>query len=134
MVWNLKKQRLNVKPWIFWPRRPMILENYMEKTKIKSYEKRKTTLVFIGNIENSVQNKYRENKEWKKIVDNYHCTTGKVHKFSQEEYLEELHNSKYGLCLRGYGSKCHREVELMALGTVPIVEKNVDMVRNIHEK
>ena len=61
---------MNVKPWIFWPRRPMILEDYIETNKTKSYEKRKTTVVFIGNIENSVQNKYRENKEWIKIVDN----------------------------------------------------------------
>ena len=34
--------------------------------------------------------------------------------------------SKYGLCLRGYGSKCHREIELMALGTVPIVTEDVN--------
>ena len=66
---------------------------------------------------------------------------GKVHKFSQEEYLEELHNSKYGLCLRGYGSKCHREVELMALGTVPIVTDEVSvssyinpLIENVHYK
>jgi len=137
----LKKQRVNVKPWIFWPRRPMILEDYIEINKTKSYEKRNTTVVFIGNIENQVQNKYRENKEWIKIVDNYHCTIGQVHKFSQEEYLEELHNSKYGLCLRGYGSKCHREVELMALGTVPIVTDEVSvssyinpLIENIHYK
>ena len=40
----------------------------------------------------------------------------------------KLRNSRYGLCLRGYGSKCHREVELMAFGTLPIVtpEVNVD--------
>jgi len=31
------------------------------------------------------------------------------------------------LCLRGYGSKCHREVELMALGTVPIVTPDVNV-------
>ena len=137
----LKKQRVNVKPWIFWPRRPMILEDYMETNKTKSYEKRNTTVVFIGNIENPVQNKYRKNKEWIKIVDNYHCTMGRVHKFSQEEYLEELHNSKYGLCLRGYGSKCHREVELMALGTVPIVTDEVSvssyinpLIENVHYK
>ena len=37
----------------------------------------------------------------------------------------KLRNAKYGLCLRGYGSKCHREVELMAFGTVPIVTPGV---------
>ena len=34
--------------------------------------------------------------------------------------------SKYGLCLRGYGSKCHREIELMAVGTVLIVTEDVN--------
>ena len=44
----------------------------------------------------------------------------------------KLRNSKFGLCLRGYGSKCHREVELMAFGTVPIVtpEVTVDSFMN----
>ena len=44
-----------------------------------------------------------------------------------EEYLNKLRNSKYGLCLRGYGSKCHREVELMAFGTVPIITSEVSI-------
>ena len=37
----------------------------------------------------------------------------------------KLRESKFGLCLRGYGSKCHREVELMAFGTVPVVTPEV---------
>jgi hypothetical protein len=130
---------VNVKPWIFWPRRPMLLEEYIKKTKIKSYEERENKITFIGNIENSIQKKYREDKKWEDLVDNYHCTKGLIHKFSQEEYLECLYNSKYGLCLRGYGSKCHREVELMALGTVPIITEEVTvasyinpLIENIH--
>ena len=35
--------------------------------------------------------------------------------------------ARYGLCLRGYGSKCHREVELMACGTIPIITQNVSI-------
>ena len=49
------------------------------------------------------------------------------HKFSQQEYLNKISRSKFGLCLRGYGSKCHREVELMAFGTVPIVTPEVSI-------
>ena len=45
----------------------------------------------------------------------------------REEYLNKLRNAKYGLCLRGYGSKCHREVELMAFGTVPIITESVSI-------
>ena len=59
------------------------------------------------------------------MLDVYHCTKGQIHKFTNEEYLMKLRSSKYGLCLRGYGSKCHREVELMAFGTVPIVTPEV---------
>ena len=39
----------------------------------------------------------------------------------------KLRGAKYGLCLRGYGSKCHREVELMAFGTIPIVTPEVSV-------
>jgi hypothetical protein len=47
--------------------------------------------------------------------------------FPAEVYLERLAESKYGLCLAGYGYKCHREIECMAMGTVPIVTPEVDM-------
>lgn len=122
----LKQNNLNVKPWIFWPRRPFIIEKYLENNIIKSYNERTVESIFIGNIENNVQNQYRNtNNNWENVLDVYHCTQGTQHKFTQEEYLEQLVNAKYGLCLRGYGSKCHREVELMALGTVPIITESV---------
>ena len=51
----------------------------------------------------------------------------------------KLRGSKYGLCLRGFGSKCHREVELMAFGTVPVVTPEVSIkdytdspIENVH--
>ena len=124
----LKQNNLNVKPWIFWPRRPFIMENFLENNKIKSYNERAIESLFIGNIENGVQNQYRNsNYKWENVLHVYHCTQGTQHKFSQEQYLEQLVNAKYGLCLRGYGSKCHREVELMALGTVPIITESVSI-------
>jgi hypothetical protein len=60
-------------------------------------------------------------------VTEYHCTAGTQHKFTQEEYLDMLKHSKFGLCLRGFGSKCHREVELMAMGTVPLITEHVSI-------
>ena len=36
-----------------------------------------------------------------------------------------MSTSKFGLALRGSGSKCHREVELMGLGTIPIITPEV---------
>lgn len=125
----IKQNNLNVSPWIFWPRRPSILENILTNEGILSYKDRTIESIFIGNYENSEQAKYRNTQiDWGSVLTEYHCTSGKKHKFTHEEYLMKLRNSRYGLCLRGYGSKCHREVELMAFGTVPIVtpEVNVD--------
>ena len=124
----LRDNGLNVKPWIFWPRRPFIIERFLENNKLKQYSDRTIESIFIGNIENSTQNQYRNtDKRWQDVLSVYYCTQGTQHKFSQEEYLEQLSNAKYGLCLRGYGSKCHREVELMALGTVPIITETVSI-------
>jgi len=109
-------------PWIFWPRKPSITEEVMSSN-IKSYIDRQVNVTFIGNIENSTQGAFRKNNDWAKHMDEYICTTGpgSKHKFSQKEYYDKLNNAKYGLCIRGFGSKCHREVELMAMGTVPII-------------
>jgi hypothetical protein len=117
---------LNIKPWIFWPRKPMLLEKVLRINGVLSHSDRQIESIFIGNFENSVQEKFRKTTNtWENVLTEYHCTKGSQHKFSHEEYLMKLRGSKYGLCLRGYGSKCHREVELMAFGTVPIVTPEV---------
>ncbi len=120
-----KNNKLSVYPWIFWPRNAMVLEKILKKHNIKSYNDRSNESIFIGNIENSTQQTYRNNAQWKDVITEYYCTTGKTHLFKQDEYLMKLRDSKFGLCLRGYGSKCHREVELMAFGTVPIITSEV---------
>jgi hypothetical protein len=129
-----------VKPWIFWPRRADILETILDTKGILSYENREIESIFIGNFENKVQEQYRVVElKWENVLTEYHCTKGKTHKFTQDEYLKKLRNSKYGLCMRGFGKKCHREVELMAFGTVPIITRDVNItsyydppVENIH--
>jgi hypothetical protein len=129
-----------IKPWFFWPRRPMLLEKILRTHGILSWENRTVGSIFIGNIENSVQARFRNTDvKWSDSIDEYHCTEGTKHKFSHEEYLLKLRSAKYGLCLRGYGSKCHREVELMAFGTVPIVADGVTtdsymepLIENLH--
>ena len=122
----IKQNNLNVSPWIFWPRKAIILENILTNKGILSYKDRTIESIFIGNYENSEQAKYRNTQiDWSSVLTEFHCTAGNKHKFTHEEYLMKLRNSRYGLCLRGYGSKCHREVELMAFGTVPIVTPEV---------
>ena len=135
-----KIPNLNIKPWIFWPRKPMLLEKVLKTKGILTYGKRTNESIFIGNFENSVQEKFRKtDASWDTVLTEYHCTKGQQHKFTHEEYLMKLRESKYGLCLRGYGSKCHREVELMAFGTVPIVTPEVTvssymepLIENVH--
>lgn len=131
---------LNIKPWIFWPRKPMLLEKVLKQNGILNYDERTIESIFIGNFENSVQEKFRKTRDsWETVLTEYHCTKGSKHKFTHEEYLMKLRNSKFGLCLRGYGSKCHREVELMAFGTIPIITPQVSissymepLIENIH--
>lgn len=119
---------LNISPWIFWPRKPMLLEKVLKQNGILNHTDRTIESIFIGNFENSVQEKFRKTDDsWDNVLTEYHCTEGQQHKFTHEEYLMKLRGSKYGLCLRGYGSKCHREVELMAFGTVPIVTPEVSI-------
>jgi len=123
-----KIPNLNIKSWIFWPRKPMLMEKVLNNKGILSYDERKIESIFIGNFENNVQEKFRNtNQKWEDVLSEYHCTKGKQHKFTHEEYLMKLRGAKYGLCLRGYGSKCHREVELMAFGTIPIVTPEVSV-------
>jgi hypothetical protein len=47
--------------------------------------------------------------------------------YTHREYLERLSNARWGLCLAGFGKKCHREIECMAMGCVPVVAPEVDM-------
>ncbi len=125
---ELKKKGVNTKPWTFWPRRPYVVEKMLNEEKILEWKDRPTESVFIGNIENSIQEQYRvTSNDWSSVLTEYHMTKGKKHLFDQDEYINKLRTSKYGLCLRGFGRKCHREVELMAWGTVPVVTGEVCM-------
>lgn len=123
----IRSKGLTAFPWIYWPRRPMILENLIANKGLgsKTWEERTIQSIFIGNIENAVQGKFRSDLNWSKYLTEYHCTRGTSHKFTQIEYLNKIASAKFGLCLRGFGAKCHREIELMAVGTVPIVTPDV---------
>jgi len=135
-----KLNNINVKPWIFWARKPMLLEKILKDKHILSYNERTIESIFIGNYENNIQEQYRKtNNNWEDVISDFHCTKGNIYKFTHEEYLLKIRDSKFGLCLRGFGSKCHREVELMAFGTVLIITPEVSiksytepLIENIH--
>jgi hypothetical protein len=116
--------------WSFWPRRPALLEQRVEAGPLPTYEERTDTLVFYGKIENGVQEKHRANK-LHEACDEFFMPLGveKQYAFDQETYLNKLASAKFGLCMAGFGPKCNREIECMALGTVPVVAPDVDMDR-----
>lgn len=113
--------------WSFWPRHPKLLEAQVEKGLVP-WEERTKGMVFYGRIENSVQKERRSNGLLE-ACDDYDCPQGAKapYKYSQTQYLEQLSKAKFGLCLAGYGAKCNREMECMALGTVPVCAPDVDM-------
>lgn len=136
---ELQNKGFNIQPWIFWPRNPKLYEKILAKEVLEDNKVRNIESIFIGNYENPVQEKYRIGEDWKDVISEFHITRGTEHKFTAEEYIMKLRDSKYGLCLRGYGSKCHREVECMGMGCVPIITENVSIksyinppIENVH--
>jgi len=118
------------KSWFFWPRNPRLLEDVVSSgSPKKAWSERSKSLVFYGKIENKVQEKRRKTHDWSKVCDGYSLVNGDTtpHTLGPKDYLEALANAKFGLCLAGYGKKCHREVECMAMGCVPVCAPEVDM-------
>jgi hypothetical protein len=118
--------------WTFWPRRPRLVEALVMKgLGTARYEARGRRLVFYGRSENQIQKERRSAADWETVfgpLDEFvHVEGSKPYPLSQEGYLEALADAKFGLCLAGYGFKCHREIECMAMGCVPIVAPEVDM-------
>lgn len=117
-------------PWSFWPRRPELVEQLVaEGLPAKSFEAREKTLVFYGRSENAVQRKRRTGADWASACDDFahEIAVTDKYKYTHAEYLSRLASAKYGLCLAGFGNKCHREIECMAMGCVPVVAPEVDM-------
>ena len=126
------KPRDNHTSWIFWARRPMLVEELVEQGCNKAdYDSREKKIVFYGKIENAVQKKNRQgsSENWSTLCDGFSMVNGEktAYTLNHEEYLRALANSKYGLCLAGFGNKCHREIECMAMGCVPVAAAEVDM-------
>ena len=111
-------------PWIFWARHPAEMEAAVAAGLSSTpYKGRKHQCVFIGNIENQVQ-AARRSATWSNACDLWKLNAEP--QLTQHEYFATLASSKYSLCLAGFGNKCHREVESMAMGTVLIVTPDVD--------
>jgi len=117
-------------PWFFWPRRPSFVEELVAAgAPTTPWSQRKAGAVFYGKTENKVQEKRRTTAEWQSACSEWVMVKGATepYPFTQREYLENLAKARFGLCLAGYGLKCHREVECMSMGCVPLCAPEVDM-------
>lgn len=114
--------------WSFWPRRPRIVEELALKPRVP-FSERSRRVVFYGKSENAVQLRNRTKASWSSACTEFvHLDSAAAkYPYTHEEYLERLRGSLFGLCLAGYGKKCHREIECMAMGCVPVVAPEVDM-------
>jgi hypothetical protein len=110
-------------PWIFWARHPRKLEKSIEDG-ILPYTERKIQSIFLGKIENDIQYNGRMGHDWGKVIEEFSMPISfgdsTSYPYTQEEYLNKVKESKFGLVLPGYGPKCNREIEYFGLGTVPI--------------
>ena len=117
-------------PWFFWPRRPELVEDLVAAGVPNTpWNQRTPGAVFYGKTENKIQEKRRTVADWQEGCSEWVMVKGaaETYPFTQREYLEKLAQSRFGLCLAGYGFKCHREVECMAMGCVPLCAPEVDM-------
>jgi hypothetical protein len=121
-------EKPDAKPWIFWPRQPKLVERLAASD--ASFSERPDNIVFYGRVENDKQGAYRQDiSGWQTLCSKFSMPIGAKEPYAlgPEEYLLALKAAKYGLCLRGYGQKCNREIELLAMGTVPLVTPGVDI-------
>lgn len=121
---ELEMLGLNVRNMNYWSQHPLILERFIETNKI---EKREHKILYIGKL-NSIPNK-RGTENWSNIINkninNEHLDCGSC--------LKEIANSKFSFCVNNYQTKSMMMMDMMALGTVPIVTKNVDTYSYISE-
>lgn len=127
LKWNLALFANEVKEgnvcssWTFWPNHPKEHEK-VRKEGIPTYNERTHKSCFIGSLTTG----YRHNHvEWGKHIENFWMGSGNQRLMSQNEYLNFIKKHKFGLCLRGVGPKCLRDVELIGMGTVPIFTPGV---------
>jgi len=117
--------------WGFWPRSPKAVEAMATRFEnMRNYSARTIPSLFLGKVENGVQRAHRLNVDWSAAVDLFSMpidSTGAPYPYTQEQYLDKLCSSQFGLCLPGFGPKCNREIEYFACGCVPIITPGVDM-------
>ena len=87
---NPKATLPNSSSWIFWGRRPRLMEKIRLEEGIKPLEDRDIKSIFLGKIENNIQQKKRTNHDWSKSIEIVEMPIRGQYKHSQYEYLQLL--------------------------------------------
>jgi hypothetical protein len=114
-------------PWIYFPK---YYKKFFEYKKI--IKANKTDCVcWIG-----ASHRARKNISLAKYCDfNYNSRSDPLPYY---KYLQLLASHNFCLCYPGFGPKCHREIEAMGLGTIPVITEGVctnyhnKLIENIH--
>ena len=126
---EIQKNKQSV--WCYWVNSPRLIERTAEGCRnLMGWDSRPIQSLFLGKVENGVQQTNRCGADWKSSVELWSMPidpTGGPYPFTQEQYIEKLCLARFGLCLPGIGPKCNREIEYFACGVVPIVTPGVDM-------
>ncbi|MEI6029533.1 MAG: exostosin family protein [Synechococcaceae cyanobacterium ELA739] len=115
----------------YWGYAPVKLEKTREQIGRRDYSKRSFGSFYAGSIENETQEYFRSKFiGWEDFIDIYACADKLNHRqtnhYTQEEYLDLISRSKYGVCFHGNGPKCYREIEYLALGTPLIITEGIE--------
>jgi hypothetical protein len=128
--YNLKNDR-NFE-FNYWSFKPIELENYTLQNEVIPYANRTIASIFLGSVENESQEYFRNKfKDWGAFIEEYYVADKlnlkEKAKYSFSQYLVKISQSKFGICFRGNGPKCYREIEYASVGTPMIVTEGVDV-------
>jgi hypothetical protein len=127
--YNLENDR-NFK-FEYWSYHPVELEAKSKAKGVLSYQERSIDTIFLASIENETQEYFRNKFQgWESAIEEFYIAD-KLNKkegakYSFEEYLDKISHAKFGVCMRGNGPKCYREIEYAAFGTPLIITEGVD--------
>lgn len=111
---------------------PVHMEEMRERLGRKSWIERTHASIFAGSIENETQEFFRNRfKTWEDAIEIFSCVDRlhhhESHRYTLDEYLDLIAHSRFGVCFRGNGPKCFREMEYLAFGTPLIITPGVEV-------
>lgn len=116
----------------YWASSPRQLEQFRHRIGRRPWQERYHGSAYAGSIENETQEFFRSQFiGWDNYIDVYACADrlnrDEPLPYSIQQYLDLISRSRFGVCFRGNGPKCYREIECLALGTPLIITDGVEV-------